>query len=735
MGLFIFTCLNCRKFFRDFLSEKKKQQRFFSRRCLHAAMGDRASSGFPQMPAVIADAQWRFSRRLHLNTAARRRGCVSMEIRTEPMKRTSSTDKGETAMSRFIPAAVVLGFLLHVPASSQTIWAVHDGLRLERDDLTNANKASNCVWDGSKIRIFGARNEVIAFQVIVQAGSQAITSLTAALPRLDQRNGQAAIVYKAPAADPTDYVDRPIHLFSLNYMNVTQETKAGWIIGSSGKPADPLGWKPEQLVPENARAGRGGFPLGVAANNNQALWFEIYTRKDLPAGMYDGTVTVTMDGVVNNIPLEMELFDFVLPDTNSMNEMIYFESGQLSTYQGSSSLLPAYHRFAHRNRVEFVNGYSLSAVQSNVGRFNGNNYTTAQKYEGPGAQTGERMVPRTFYGTSSSWASQSIWPEANAFVDYLRQNIPRHITFLYMTDEPSTSDFPAIIDIADNVHANPGSGSALKIFVTHAYDAGLAGAIDIWCVQPGDFIPSRVQSERAAGRDFWWYNGGRPDGPAFDISCPATDARVGAWASCKHGAVTHFYWHVNHWRHNSQWGGTGSRDQDIWANPITFNNGSSYANGDGVLVYPGTEVLHTDQDRGIAGPISSIRMANLRRGLQDHLYLTLAKEAGKQTVVDQQIARIVPRVFSEATTTLGFSEDGNVFEDARYKLAQAIAPSTPARADAGRRGAQLLPAGSGGGEALFELRGARIPHATVNKRISLLVVGGTDRLRRNAARH
>ena len=294
-------------------------------------------------------------------------------------------------------------------------------------------------------------------------------------------------------------------------MNVTQETRAGWIIGSGGAPADPLGWKPVQIVPENARAGRGGFPVSVAANSNQAIWFEIFTSKELPAGIYDGTVMLSLDGSARTVPLELELFDFTLPDTNTVNEMIYFETGQLSTYQGNSGLVAAYHRFAHRNRVEFVDSYSRSSLQSNLGRFNGNDFTVTQKYEGPGAQTGNVIVPRTFYGTSSSWAQPSIWPEADAFIDYLKQNVPRAITFLYMTDEPSPDDYPGIISIADNVHANPGSGKALKIFVTERYDAGLAGAIDIWCSTPGGYDIARANTERAAGRDYWWYNGGRPN--------------------------------------------------------------------------------------------------------------------------------------------------------------------------------------------------------------------------------
>ena len=54
----------------------------------------------------------------------------------------------------------------------------------------------------------------------------------------------------------------------------------------------------------------------------------------------------------------------------------------------------------------------------------------------------------------------------------------------------------------------------------------------------------------------------------------------------------------------------GERRQDVWANPITFDNrgqpnkpvdDQGYINGDGVLMYPGEEKLHPDQDRGYRG--------------------------------------------------------------------------------------------------------------------------------------
>jgi len=120
----------------------------------------------------------------------------------------------------------------------------------------------------------------------------------------------------------------------------------------------------------------------------------------------------------------------------------------------------------------------------------------------------------------------------------------------------------------------------------------------------------------------------------------------------------------------------------VWANPITFDNrgqpnkpvnDQGYINGDGVLMYPGEEKLHPDQDRGIAGPINTIQLANFRRGLQDHLYLTLARQLGVNSLINDELQAVVPRVFSDAKGTVGFAETGNEYEGARYRLAQAIA--------------------------------------------------------------
>jgi hypothetical protein len=89
-------------------------------------------------------------------------------------------------------------------------------------------------------------------------------------------------------------------------------------------------------------------------------------------------------------------------------------------------------------------------------------------------------------------------------------------------------------------------------------------------------------------------------------------------------------------------------------------------------MYPGEDKLHPDQDRGIGGPINSVQLANLRRGLQDHLYLTFARQLGLTSLINNELKAIVPRVFSDAKGTVGFAETGNQYERARYALGRAI---------------------------------------------------------------
>jgi hypothetical protein len=249
-----------------------------------------------------------------------------------------------------------------------------------------------------------------------------------------------------------------------------------------------------------------------------------------------------------------------------------------------------------------------------------------------------------------------------------------------LPDEPGRSQYNYIRQLAENIHTNPGPGKALPLFVTKHYVKELDGAIDIWDTGPLGYDIKRANEERQRGHKYWIYNGGRPAAGAIVIDAPATDPRATIWACFKHGIDNYFYWHGVHWQHNRQ--KVGERKQNVWANPITFDNrgqpnkpldDQGYINGDGVLIYPGEDKLHPEQDRGIPGPISTVQLANFRRGLQDHQYLTLARKLKLDSLINDVLQSVVPRVFSDSGPAVGFSEAGNDYERARYKLAQTIA--------------------------------------------------------------
>jgi len=586
-------------------------------------------------------------------------------------------------MERTLVACVLAASLDALPAAAgvAAVWAVSDGEKVARDDRAHPLKAANAVWDGRTVHIAAARNEIVAFQVIVEADAAGIRGLAASLPALRSRDGKGAIVYAPPAPDPSLSAGRPIQLFSVHYMNVTAESHADWAWkpGSPAAPRDTTGSKPVQLVPENARSGRGGFPVTVGPGLGQAVWVEVYAGRDLPPGTYDGTLTLTADGKATAVPVELRVFAFTLPDENSLPVMVYFEPSQPEMYQGAN-LDPAFHRFAHRHRIELVHAYDEAQVEAHRGRFDGSDFTVRAGYEGPGEGVGNTIVPVSFYGPGEAFASkETAWVRSDEWMGFVARTLPKALTFLYLPDEPYPAQYPEVRRVAGNVRSNPGPGGRLPLFITKRIIPEFRGLIDIWSIPPQVFDIEDAAAERAQGRRISFYNGGRPQGPTLLIDAPATEARVVSWAAFKHDVDLYFYWHGVHWQHNRQ--KQGERKQNVWANPVTFDNrgqprkpveDQGFLNGDGVLLYPGQEILHPEEDRGLAGPIGTVQLANLRRGLQDHQYLTLARKLGLQAEVQQALAAVVPRVFSEAGETVGFAETGETFERARLALAAAI---------------------------------------------------------------
>jgi hypothetical protein len=289
-------------------------------------------------------------------------------------------------------------------------------------------------------------------------------------------------------------------------------------------------------------------------------------------------------------------------------------------------------------------------------------------YVGPGEGIGYTIAPASFYGIGQNWQGDEAWATADAFMTWLTKVKPDAISFLYIVDEPPKERFPWIKEVGDKIHADPGPGKKLPMYVTTTPKPELEGAIDVWCTPTDHCQLAQVAAEKAKGRKWWVYNGQRPYAGCPLNDCPAIDCRVTPWACWKYGIELWFYWHADHWEHNSQ---TNRGNQNIWADPVTFAFKGQF-NGDGVLIYPGQDMVFADQDRGVAGPVASIRLKNIRRGMQDYEYLWLASQSGLGAEARAAADACVPTAFSDARDKASWSVDASDWDAARLKLAKLI---------------------------------------------------------------
>src|SRR3989442_3122059 len=71
------------------------------------------------------------------------------------------------------------------------IWANSGEDKVTRDELraTRGANVKNAVWDGAKVALFGARNEVVAFNLVLEAGSSGVAQVSVSFNKLTGPSG------------------------------------------------------------------------------------------------------------------------------------------------------------------------------------------------------------------------------------------------------------------------------------------------------------------------------------------------------------------------------------------------------------------------------------------------------------------------------------------------------------------------------------------------------------------
>jgi hypothetical protein len=230
--------------------------------------------------------------------------------------------------------------------------------------------------------------------------------------------------------------------------------------------------------------------------------------------------------------------------------------------------------------------------------------------------------------------------------------------FAILLDEPHTPEERARVRrLGDEVARAGGGAPRLLRAVTAARSLDYDDAVDVW-LSPDLFAAGARPPD---GKRFWTYNGKPPKAGSMILDTDGTALRSWGWIAFRYDVELWHAWEGLYFSDRYNRGGP----TDVLRDPDTFDErrkgGRDHGNGDGVLAYP--------------GPLPSLRLKALRRGLEDRLLLERLVECGHGDDARAIARRLVPRALGDGRGDAAWPRDEGAFEAARGELYDRLAAS------------------------------------------------------------
>ncbi len=468
---------------------------------------------------------------------------------------------------------------------------------------------------------------------------------------------------------------------------------------------------PDALIPgvdPYAGEERNAFPVDVPPGENRTVWVDLFVPPGTPAGRYAGTVRVRSSSSPDQfLPYSLTVWNFDLPSTSSLPIAFGYEAWSvLRGHYGEDGMDNHYDQIVPLAQRYADCGLMHRVTLSSCLREEWDLYDDPIPWEALDARWGSFFDGRDLpFGLKNARLTSLEIPEIGdtpegkiafweKFCEHYRAQGWFDLLFDYTFDEPSeAADYQAIRDrVALLREADPGLRSLVTADIQEASQFDAQTVIDIWVpiinVMDGKPYPAcwDPQSEYAgsqrtlydpllaAGAELWWYqscmshgcDGADPDDaceseyPSYMVDHSSVKNRVMSWMSYYYDVRGELYFDVNYC----------DAEGEAWVSTYYFGG-----NGDGTLIYPG----RPDVIGGTTHiPIESIRMKQIRDGMEDYEYFRLLENlAGRDTVL-----AILSRAVTNAYT---YSGDGAVYREIRRgigeRLSRAGAPRVMAGSD------------------------------------------------------
>ncbi|MEN6494116.1 MAG: glycoside hydrolase domain-containing protein [Thermoguttaceae bacterium] len=425
-------------------------------------------------------------------------------------------------------------------------------------------------------------------------------------------------------------------------------------------PADPLataGWWPEVLLPAKKFSVEPGFA--------QAVWVTVYAPAGTPAGQYAGKLTVRpKNAAPAEVQIQANVYGFALPVRGHMKTAFALMDGYLEKIYGkplSAELRQKYGDFvlSHRLNPDDISRTSPPAIEdlehykdAGLNTFNVLNMVEERGnriwvcYSNPPVYTPE--------------FKQRLIERLDPYMAEIRARGLLDRAYIHGFDEREKDFFPIIAEYFGMAKQRyPGLHTLTTAKIPLDPKAMREVNVDWNCPLTPRYRLEDADRCRQAGLEIWAYVCMGPGYPYANwlANHPLVESRVIWWQTYEQKMDGFLYWGVNIWSK-----AYNDRPIDPSAGPrldwsIT-TGGAQYEwlHGDGVLLYPGPK-----------GPIGSIRLANIRDGLEDYEYLWLLS----QQTGDKEQARAACRPVTTNLTT--YTRDPDVLLKQRDVIARQLA--------------------------------------------------------------
>jgi len=587
---------------------------------------------------------------------------------------------------------------------------------IENRFILNRNKpagdilAKNWIYDGKRVALKAARGEYISFQIVVTNNSRIPLE-------------QVKIKMEPFSGSGKSFSIKP-ELF-LEWSSEVKTPSTGYPTATLGK-----GWYPDALIPfayvqddSSVVRGRWTYPLWIPDFNNRIenqrsmlVWVDQYVplkAEEAAPGIYRSSITVSVGKKSQTIPVELTVWNFEIPNENRLKASLQ-EEGFLSNMTEDNEL--EMYQLFKRNRVGLMDPTYQPDLKVSANRkvsiewskfdkrlkkfFTGEAFTAKSGYAyGPGY--GEPIetfiLPFDVYGKhhTRGWpdvgtpdvernpANRAVYENTvKAVRSHLQPMLDTQKTELYVYLNGLDESYDRFAqermvyygDLFDKVYPE------VKFRIDGAYDDEamefVHKSIDAWASHSINYNLDKVKKYQNMGLRDWLYGPMLYEGKVNSwvgsltfTDLPLVNERAISWACWKYGTYSWISW------------GAGVNGKGGWYDPESWKDqyrGGADSdpeftykklNGSALYVYAGGVIPN------VKGPCPSIRLKNLRNGVQEYEMMRLLREVdGNDARVNQLVNTVIKEPFGDRS--IGnldvWSFDAQLWDETRLKIGDLI---------------------------------------------------------------